>query len=723
MFTTSLLVASLASGLIGCSCGDDDEQTTGGTTPAPQPAPQPTTQPAPQPTTQPSGECSDFDPLRQPFFGDTHVHTSWSFDAYAIGNVANDPQTAYRFARGEAVPKPPFEDDEITPKGGQTIQLRTPLDFAAVTDHAEFYADVDYCTTPPKPDFTCGLGDGLRYVYCTQECVLFRTTGVLDQVVGIDMSFAEWSELLGGTPAERNPEICDEDDNGVSEAIDCVARGGAVWEASQAMTEAANDPCTFTAFHGYEWTRAEGDDSAMLHRNILFRGEEVVERPVTTFEAWDPYDMLAQTRDACAAVDDCAFLAIPHNANLSFGLMFQVEDAEDGTVLTQERAQLRADHEPLIEMVQAKGSSECRNGFQYFSAAFDELCDFEILLPQPLCHEPGADPETCLLECDPDDPNTGVDATDDEEAIPGCQASTDFVRNAMKEGLVQQDRLGINPFRYGFVGSTDTHNGTPGATDEEDFQGSHATLDDEPAEHVDTESSLLANVENPGGLAVVWAEENTRSSLFDAMMRRETYATSGTRILHRFFGGWDYPTDLCDDPDLVAEGYAGGVPMGGTLPGTGTAPTFLAWAARAADLTAPDGTTWPGTPLQRIQIIKVWTDDAGEAHERVFDVTPDPDNGASVDLATCEPSNTGSDELCAVWTDPDFDATERAAYYTRVVEDPSCRWTQRVCNDSAGDWSCDDPEDETYWEGCCDPTIPRTVQERAWGSPIWYDPT
>jgi hypothetical protein len=496
-----------------------------------------------------------------------------------------------------------------------------------------------------------------------------------------------------------------------------------VWEVSQEITEAANDPCTFTAFHGYEWTRSEGDASAGVHRNIIFRGSEVVDSPVSTFEAWDQYDMLAETRDACEAVSDCQFLAIPHNPNFSYGLMFQVEDAEDGTVLTAEGAQLRADFEPLIEVFQVKGGSECRNGFQYFSAEYDEFCDFEIIQPTTLCHLPEADPDNCLLECDPERPNTARNETEDAEAIPGCAASTDFVRNALKEGLVQQERLGLNPFKYGFVGGTDNHNGTPSGVEEEIFRGSHGELDNDAVEQVDREGGVLANVENPGGLSAVWAEENTRASLFDAMMRKETYATSGTRIVHRFFGGWDYPADLCDDPDLVQKGYDGGVSMGGTLPGTGDAPTFVAWASRAADLTDADGTSWPGTPLQRIQIIKVWTDDAGEAHEQVYDITPDPDNGASVDTETCELTSAGSDELCAVWTDPDFDAGERASYYTRVLEDPTCRWTQHICNESAGEWSCDDPDSPEYWEGCCLPDAPKTVQERAWASPIWYDPS
>ena len=259
---------------------------------------------------------------------------------------------------------------------------------------------------------------------------------------------------------------------------------------------------------------------------------------------------------------------------------------------------------------------------------------------------------------------------------------------------------------------------------EETFEGSHGSLDDEPAEHVDFGASIFANVESPGGMAVVWAEENTRASIFDAMMRRETYATSGTRIVHRFFGAWDLPAGLCDDPDLVAKAYAAGVPMGGTLEGgAGAAPSFLVWATKAADVTDPDGNAWPGTPLQRIQIVKVWTDSAGVPHEAVIDVTDDPDNGATVNPLTCELNSAGADELCAVWTDPDFDSGQRASYYTRVLEDPTCRWSQHICNATRDQWDCSDPESEEYWEGCCDADLPKLVQERAWGSPIWVDPS
>ncbi|MFT5682731.1 MAG: hypothetical protein ACI8RZ_003655, partial [Myxococcota bacterium] len=671
------------------------------------------------------GECDHFSATRNAYFGDLHVHSSYSFDSYLLGNYVDDPEVAYRFAKGEEVGVPPFEYDG-TPQNGRTAKLRAPLDFAAVTDHAEFFAETSYCTQPPETGFACGVGDASRYIYCSVECLQFRTVSPIDELAGIDVVFMDWGAVLSDEVPEPVAAICDEDENGVSEAIDCDARQDSTWAQIQQITTEANDPCEFTAFQGYEYSRAVGDASAMLHRNIIFRTDDVITSPISAIETPDPYDMLSTIRDGCEALDDCEFMSIPHNSNLSFGLMFQVEDAEDGTVLTQERAELRAVYEPLIEIVQAKGSSECKSGFSYLGAEADEFCDFESELT--LCSAPGADPDQCFEECDPDNPNTGRDAYTDDDgiehaAVPGCMASTDYLRNALKEGLLLQDDLGVNPFQLGFIGSTDTHNGMPGNTEEWPYVGTHGYLDDEPAELVDYESSILANLENPGGLAGIWATENTRDSLFDAMQRRETFATSGTRITTRFFGGWDFDADLCDDPTLLEAAYASGVPMGGTLPADTTqAPTFLAWAARAPDSVDGDGLSWEGTQLQRIQVIKVWTDAAGEAHELVYDITDNPDNGASVNEDTCEMQGSGSDELCAVWTDPDFNTEERATYYTRVLENPTCRYSGWVCMENADQYDCSDESSEDYWEGCCDEDLSRTIQERAWTSPIWFEP-
>ena len=676
--------------------------------------------------TDPVGDCGDYNVERSAFFGDLHVHSSYSFDAFTIGNYANDPDGAYRFAKGEEIDIPPFNLDG-TPVDGRTARLRAPLDFAGVTDHAEFLGETTYCREPPEPGFVCGPDDVREYIYCSTECLQLRTTGPVDAGLNVDVSLMEWGAFLAEDDPDYVDAICDNDLNGVEEEVDCPEKKQEVWGRMQGITESHNDPCTFTTFHAYEWSRAEGDASAMVHRNIIFANEHIIEEPVTVLETPDPYEMLRRVVDGCESVDGCEFMAIPHNSNLTFGLMYQIEDAEDGLLLTDENALLRATYEPLVEVMQAKGSSECKNGFSLFAAEDDEFCEFEDESGK-LCGTEGADPETCIDECDPTIPNTATNAYTDEhgvehEAVKGCQASNDYLRNTMKEGLVQSERLGFNPFEQGFIGSTDTHNGMPGATLEREFAGSHGYLDDEAREQVDPQASILANVANPGGLAGVWAEENTRASIFAAMQRKETFATSGTRITTRFFGGFDLPEDLCDQPDLVATAYDSGVPMGGTLSAaTSDAPRFLAWAARAPDTTGEDGSVWRGTQLQRIQVIKVWQDVSGETHERVYDITDDPDNGASVDEATCAPEGPGADELCAVWTDPAFDPAEKAIYYTRVLENPSCRYTGHVCAENADEWDCSDPESDAYWDGCCDPAIPKTIQERAWASPIFYHP-
>jgi len=278
-------------------------------------------------------------------------------------------------------------------------------------------------------------------------------------------------------------------------------------------------------------------------------------------------------------------------------------------------------------------------------------------------------------------------------------------------GLKEDERLGVNPYRLGIIASTDTHNGSPGATVEATFIGHRGTDDDTPAKQLG--APVLTDggvVFGPGGLTGAWAEENSRPSIFDALRRREVFGTSGTRIALRFFGGWNYQGGLCGDADLIRKGYAGGVPMGGVLaplPTGATAPTFVISALRD-----PGSAERSGTLLQRIQVIKGWIDN-GDAHEQVFDVAGDPNNGATVDETTCLPHGPGADALCTVWTDPAFNATQHAFYYVRVLENPTCRWTAYVCNRLT-------PADRP--PACSDPTTPKSIQERAWTSPIWYEP-
>jgi hypothetical protein len=354
---------------------------------------------------------------------------------------------------------------------------------------------------------------------------------------------------------------------------------------------------------------------------------------------------------------------------------------ETGVPLDAETARRRAALEPLVELVQHKGDSECRLG----AGTQDELCDFEAL---------------------PYDRFLGKYAPGGSE--PAVASS--FVRGGLLEGLRLGQTLGVNPFRFGVVGGTDTHLGTPGLVAERGHVG-HGGAGQPSATTMPP--GLPDDIEyNPGGLTVLWAEENSRDALFEAMRRRETYSTSGPRMVVRLFAGWDFPSDLCGRPDLAEAGYAGGVPMGGVLPPRppgASAPVLVVDALRDP----------AGSLLQRIQIVKGWIE-GGEPRERVFDVAGDRANGATVDPTTCEPHGPGAGTLCAVWRDPEFEASRPAFYYARVLENPTCRWHTYRCN--AAGVKCEEPETVTEgFEGCCDAEYPRTIQERAVTSAVWWE--
>jgi hypothetical protein len=441
--------------------------------------------------------------------------------------------------------------------------------------------------------------------------------------------------------------------------------------------------CTFTTFVGYEWTAMQPTSGGNLHRNIVFRNAEVPPLPITFIDEPSAEQLWRALDEQCnQRKGGCDSLAIPHNANISAGYMFNGL-RDDGSAMTTGYAHARQRFEPLLEIMQKGGASEC-----FFAAGVtsDELCDFER---QPIDNLAGFD--------NPPGPDTG------------------FARKALGDGMALERDLGINPYRIGFVASTDTHLGASGAVAEGGYIG-HGDADVPARDRIPP--GLPDKVKNnPGGLAVLWAEENSRDALFAAMRRRETYGTSGPRIVSRFFGGWEYSESLCADEHRIAHAYRGGVPMGGELASAGGGkPTFLVLANHDS------GTAMhPGTLLQRIQIIKGWLTKGGEYRERVIDVAGDADNGASVDTRTCTVHGDGFRELCAVWTDQDFRPEEQAYYYSRVVENPSCRWSQRICVDKGVD--CKRPE--TVGQGleeCCAPEHQPVIQERAWTSPIWYTP-
>ena len=590
--------------------------------------------------------CAHYDPLRSPWFGDLHVHTTYSLDASTQG-TRTTPAEAYRFARGERLGLHPFARDG-TPR--RFARLERPLDFAAVTDHAELLGETTICRTPGLPGH-----DSIM-------CRVYR-------------GWPRMAYFLMNSRGSPRFAFCGPD------AQHCLEAARGPWRDIQDAAEVAYDrssACQFTSFVGYEWTKS-GAGARNLHRNVIFRSDVVPEDPANALD--DPTkEALWQALDRdCRRADGCEAVVIPHNSNLSGGLMFQA-------AASAEEARRRARHEPLVEIMQHKGASECRRS----TAPADELCGFEEL---------------------PYDRFMG-------QYLPFAReiaGPLNFTRHALALGLVQQQQLGANPFKFGIIASTDTHLGTPGLVVERADYPGHGGAGTPIGDELPEGLIDLANF-NPGGLAVLWAEQNARDSLFDAMLRREAYGTSGPRLLLRFFGGWDYPADLCGRPDFAARGYAGGVPMGADLPERSTdAPVFAVWALRD-----PGTPNRPGTPLQRVQIIKAWVVN-GEAREAVIEVAGDPGNGAGVDEATCTPRGDGFDQLCSVWRDHDFDPAAPALYYARAVENPTCRWSAWACLER--DVDCSDPGVVGRGlEPCCDPALPRTVQERAWSSPIWYQP-
>jgi len=568
------------------------------------------------------------------------------------------PDDAYRFARGESVTLPFGNGRE----GGWPVQLERPLDFAAVTDHASNFGAVRLCTTP-------GL-----VPYDTPACQSYRRPIDIAGTAQLRSVIQRMRKQLGSDLVATS--VCGEDGER------CRNATGIVWKETQDAAARWNDDsknCEFTTFVAYEYTATP--ELTKIHRNVIFRNEKTLPAPISYADEPSAIRLWERLRDECLeSGTGCDVLAIPHNSNLSNGHMFAVEYGDAKTKQEQaEVARLRARIEPVVEMMQMKGDSECRNGLWNVLGGNDELCNFEKMRP--------ADTPDCQ-----DGTGQGALAGD------GCVSRLDYARYALIEGLREADRIGVNPYEFGLLAATDGHDATAGAVEENrlDLRMGRATA---------------TPGMNLGGLAGVWAEENSRDAIFDALRRRETFGTSGPRMRVRFFGGWNYPESICQSPDMAAQGYANGVPMGGRLAqrpaaARSQAPVFVVSALRD-----PGSETQAGTPLQRLQIIKGWADSQGRFHQSVIDVAGKANNGATVDAKTCAPRGPGHDQLCATWTDPDFDPRQRAVYYARAVENPSCRIT---------DWACLAPaEQKPPW--CAEREL-ETIQERAWTSPIWYAP-
>jgi len=633
--------------------------------------------------------CSNYDAQRRPMFGDLHVHTRYSFDSY-ISSQRNDPWNAYRYAKGEAITLP---DED----GKQTItaQIQRPLDFTAVTDHAELLGPINVCTENPW-----SMG------YWWPHCILTRSDIYIAQLVAANWWVGKASTNVGAS------------ESFACTLGDCEQGHADFWKNIQDAAEDHYDrssECSFTTFAGYEYSDAP--EHKNMHRNVIFRNENVTNTAISTYDtgSYNFPELWLQLREQCIDGDaGCDVLAIPHNPNLSGGLMFRDPESE-------REATDRLFFEPIMELVQHKASSECR--FDRLRAigldTEDELCDFEQAV---------ADNLGMLGTLH------GEVATD--RAAPVAMedfAPRNMARNALKDGLLLRQKNGTNPFQFGFIGSTDTHSATPGGAEEDNYAG-----------HLGRRDAGYRNLQdhffdNPGGLAVVWAEENARDSIFSGMRRKETYATSGTRPVVRFFGGWDYSEELCESDDMVASAYANGVPMGGRLEAVnaeGAKPRFIVSALK--DSGSEDH---PGTDLQRVQIIKGWVDANGTTQEQVFDVAGNADNGASVNPQSCKPTGSGAQALCTVWRDEQYNPAQDAFYYARVLENPTCRWSTLQCQ-AAGvnpfSEQCNaqantateaalerGAKGDVYGKCCIDPAAEPfytpTIQERAWTAPIWIE--
>lgn len=615
--------------------------------------------------TEERAACTNRTPRRMALFGELHSHTAFSFDARSYGTTI-DPAGAYGFARGDETTLTALGTDG---EGSRKARLDRPLDFAAITDHSEFLGEIGLCTTPGSAG------------YDSARCVKYR-----DPAADAEDGAFDFGIFLSSFAPKRPKDIASEKER--------AAMAKLRWGAMQAGAEASYDrteTCSFTSFVAYEYTNTRGVSN--LHRNVIFRNANVPNLPVTFFEA-DTHWKLWSALDAECARDGkgCDALSIGHNSNLSNGHYFLPRyDGASAKGDQAAKAALRARVEPLVEMFQHKGDMECRNGMDKAVAA-DPMCDFEKQRPK------GAE------QCPEDEPGSfGM-------RLLGCVHRLDFVRPALIEGLKEAARLGENPHRFGLVAATDTHNGTPGNVAPHGFVGHVGVADDTPDKRLAVKGTVTHDgvINNPGGLAGVWAVENSRDAIFEAFDRRETFATSGPRIALRMFGGWGYADDVCASADWLEKADDGGVPMGSLLPlqpPGKTAPRFVVHAAWDAGTVAN-----PGTKLSHLQIVKGWIDADGKGHEKVVTIAGSYDPSASADAKTCAPAAGGHEALCGVYVDADWQPGQRALWYARVIELPSCRWSTRTCNALP-------PAEQP--PACTDNDVPKLVRQRAWSSSIW----
>ena len=592
------------------------------------------------------------------YWGDTHLHTNLSLDAFSRGNRVLGLDEAYRFAKG----------DSITAYNGMQVQLRRPLDFLVAADHA-FNMGVMIGLEKANPALLETAAG--RRLYAQYKNIPIKTehntkSVIIHEVVD-DLKLWIW---------KRNEAI----NNDYLHSV---------WQQVTASADRHSDPGNFTAFIGYEWSSGgAGDSQGNLHRVVIFKdsadkANQIV--PFSVFDGYDPEDLWRWFEDYQNKTGGDV-LAIPHNANSSNGEMFSLGDLEDRPI-TQAYASTRSRWEPLFEVTQVKGDGESHPAL----SPNDEFADYEIW----------GDGDVSL----------GVGAKKSDWI---ARKKSSYARSALKLGLGQQATLGVNPFKFGLIGSTDSHTSLATA-DDDNFWGKFSS--DEP----DAErllkvlwrgSNVMSWEVAASGYAGVWAKENTREALFAAMKRKEVYATTGPRIIVRFFGGWEYDMDDALKPDFARLGYSKGVPMGGDLTNApiNKSPRFLIRAIKDPD----------GANLDRVQVIKGWRDKDGELHEKIHHVALSDNRtvrqngeikpvGSTVDVKDASYTNSiGDPELAIVWQDPDFDKDELAFYYLRVLQIPTPRWT---AYDAKFFGIKDIPKEVTM-----------ITQERAYSSPIWYRP-
>ena len=589
------------------------------------------------------------------WFGDTHHHTANSGDAFMNGDRLS-PEQAYRFALGE----------QVTSSTGVPVKLSRPMDFLVISDHVE------------------GLG------------VMYEVYNGNPAFLGDD-TLKRWNKAMkaGGKEAgDTMSEVVSAQANGTlpGPITDPKISGPViktVWQEYLQTADKFNDPGRFTAMIGYEWTSVPGGNN--LHRNVLFRGDSSTASQMMPFSSWQSEDpeKLWEWMERYEKKTGDQVLAIPHNGNLSNGRMFETTRF-DGSPQDADYAKRRARWEVLQEVLQTKGNSETHPSL----SPNDEFANYGIA---------GWEYGNLTMEGEPESP---------------AMRPYMYLRSGLQQGLKKQRELGTNPYKFGMIGGTDVHNSLT-SIEEDNFFGKHVNQEPRPQrwEHVSKQGFGKTRYTwqySAASYAAVWAKENTRESLWDAMKRKEVYATSGSRMKVRFFGGWDYQPEDASARDIAAAGYAKGVPMGGDLPAApagASAPSFLLSALKDPQ----------SGNLDRIQVIKGWIDAAGETHEKIFDVVwsdaatrkPGADGklpavGDTVDVANASWTDTiGDPSLQTQWTDPEFDPTQAAFYYARVIEIPTPRWTAY---------------DQKRFGIKMSDDVPMKTRERAFSSPIWYQP-